>query len=103
MAFNNIYDLYNTVLEDDKPLVDTCMAEIKTQIETITAANDPFTFDYDLDVKLSNTVELVQKKRIRDQIIFQLRTIGIRCTGDYLKLTIFWFIRDDREFMKSYY
>lgn len=102
MAINNIYDIYNSVLQADKPLVDQCMAEIKTQIETITAADEPYTFQYDLDVKLPEST-IQQKQRIRDQLIYQLRCIGIRCTGDYFLLTITWFVRNDREFMKAYY
>lgn len=103
MAWNNITDLYNSTLEDDKPIVDNIILAIKTQIETNTDTNGDHFFDYDMNDVLT-TEEDVQIGRIRDQVIFILRAIGIRVQIiDPTKLHIEWLIRDNREFMKQYY
>lgn len=104
MAWNNIYDLYNSVLVADKVLVDAILAEIKDEIENRTDNNLAFTFTYDLNDAFTSGELAPQKSRVADQIIFMLRAIGIGVTisGD-TSLTITWRIRDDREFMKSYY
>ncbi|MEO6302524.1 MAG: hypothetical protein ABIP51_05070 [Bacteroidia bacterium] len=112
MPFQNIYELYNDVLAADKPFVDTCITEIKTEIETRTTANTDFFFDYDATTALSSVPDL-NKMRILDQVQFILRSIGIRCTFNVSGVTslnsysfilhIEWFIRNRREFMKTYY
>jgi hypothetical protein len=124
MAWDQIYDLYNSSLEADKFLSDQALAEIKSQIETITAANQPFSLSIDLytfpfvDANNNPVIpQLDQMVRIADLIQFSLRSIGIRCSAplpQYLFpystptitnmiLFIEWFLRDDREYMKQYY
>lgn len=117
MPFENIYDLYNDTLDADKPLVDQVITEIKSEIETKTLENLEYSFDFDLrafeyldEDDEPITPENKQLIRIRDQVQFILRAIGIRCSipritseeGDII-LSIKWFIRNDREFMKTYY
>lgn len=103
MAWNNIYDLYNSTLDDDKTLVDLIISEIKTEIENRTDNNLEFSFEYDMSTILTSSPD-IQVDRIRDNIVFYLRNIGIRCQiTDVKKLLIEWIIRENREFMKAYY
>lgn len=128
MAFTDIYDLYNQRLTADQPYVDSCVSAIKTQIETYTNTYQLFYFDFDL-TDLIGSLDVDTQIRIKDQIIFTLKNIGIRCyllytgvtntpgTPNYqpyainfnskyitvsLLLHVEWFIRNDREFMKAY-
>lgn len=117
MAFSNIHDLYNQTLLADKPFVDLVMTELKTQVETKTAENVDYLINFNLTAFfLPSIINYKQILRIRDQVQFQLRTIGIRCTisprpffqtviptSFDIHLNVNWIIRDNREFMKSYY
>lgn len=117
MPFSNIYDLYNQTLLTDKPFVDSVMTELKTQIEIKTDENIEYVINFNLSAFfLPSILEYKQVLRIRDQVQFQLRAIGIRCTisprpfpqtvistSSDIHLNITWIIRDNREFMKSYY
>lgn len=126
MAWDTIYDLFNSTLEADKPLVTQVLTDIKGQIEQKTADNDikEFTFNMsDFIFKDGNNAEIIveakQLDRIRDQVQFTLRSVGIRCRIPFFSPTnqfnlnyqnagnvvfyISWEIRDDREFMKQYY
>ena len=112
MPFQNIYELYNNVLVEDKPFVDSCILAIKTEIEARIAANTDFFFNYDATTSLASLTDM-QKMRILDQVQFTLRSIGIRCSfnansvisyGSFSSIFyIEWFIRNRREFMKTYY
>ena len=117
MPFDNIYDLYNQTLLADKPFVASVITQLKSQIETKTAQNIDYLISFNLSTFLLPTVtEYKQVLRIRDQVQFYLRAIGIRCTisprpfpqtlvsiSSDIYLNVSWIIRDNREFMKSYY
>ena len=118
-SFDNIKDLYNQTLLLDKTYVDNVMREIKAEIFTRVNANNLQYFEYNTQ-PLLGALEAIQQLRIKDQIILQLRDMGIRVSSRSLLyapwlfplqatpqitnyiLPISWTIRDAREYMKSY-
>lgn len=121
-SFDDIQDLYNQTLVQDKQYVDEVIAEIKAAIKLkIDASAEPI-LEYNSEPILG-VLEPVQQDRIRDQVIMQLRNMGIRVNaggvGFYIPyipagsieptpnsinfiFIITWLIRDHREFMKAY-
>jgi hypothetical protein len=127
MAFpENIYDIYNKQLELDAPFVTACIAAIKAEISNRVTNQSESRFQQDLQ-PLIGELEAGQQNRIKDQVIYQLRMLGIRAyliyvqvasgtTNNYIYsanfnstfitnsniLMIEWNTRNDREFMKAY-
>ena len=116
-SFANVLDLYNQTLLLDKSYVDTIVAAIKATIFTrITNQQDPW-FDYDSQPVLG-ALQPIQQYRIKDQVVVQLRNMGIRdrLSPNYVAAIIYptipqetsyimgisWIIRDAREYMKTY-
>lgn len=122
---NNIYELYNQTLNDDKPLVDLIVESVKIEL-TVKVGESINEFFYHLAPHFED-LSIIQANRITDQVIALLRDAGIRCqlrgtplmdvedpgyqffhpyfNGLNTKpeyLFIIWHIREAREFMKSY-
>jgi hypothetical protein len=116
-SFTDINDLYAQTLLLDKQYVDACIADIKAEVfSRITNSDTPY-FQYDSEPHLG-ALEPIQQYRVRDQVIVQLRNMGIRVSVSplYVSAIIFpsypvetsfimnisWFIRDAQEYMKTY-
>lgn len=120
-SFSDIKDLYNQVLLLDKTYVDVCVAEIKAEIMLrVNSIDEPF-FYYNC-FPVIGALEVLQQDRIKDQITFQLRNLGIRVNlppyivaslnypatvpiptdVEFYKIGISWEIREKREYMKNY-
>lgn len=74
---NNSYDLYNTTLAADQPFVDAAFTLVKSELET-NVTNEVMEFDVDL-AEVIDALEISQKNRVLDRVIFECRNNGIRC------------------------
>ena len=106
MPFNSIHEIYNQQLLLDKPYVDSCVEHIKEEIETNVVENVMY-----FTVNLSSLLEeltTIQKLRIKDQVIYLFRNMGIRvyAAGNTLESDIFNVAilprNNKHEFMKAY-
>lgn len=124
MSWNTIFDLYNETVIADAPYVAQALSFIKDQIETNTTQGLEYKFLFDIAAfsfldNGNNVVTLTPKQidRLRDQIQFTLRNLGIHALSPYFSpsnqynlsflpsttLSIEWHVRDEREYMKQYY
>lgn len=111
--------LYNATLKNDKQYIDQCVVAISSEIQNhIDNELDP-SFNIDL-TSILGTLSVQQQNRIKDEIIYHFRNLGIRVVSSYLyvpsvvetnnndslnadlTLHVSWFIRDAREYMKTY-
>jgi hypothetical protein len=106
--FTNIYDIYNQMIELDKPYVDSCIDAIKLQISD--AIDDveieEYAFDFDFDNTSIKDLPAIQKDRIKGRVQYYMRAIGVQfysLSNSYI-YHVGWLKnnRNPSEFMKAY-
>lgn len=81
-----IYDLYNSSLQADLPYVTAALDALKVVLQTNTDNNVVY-FTFDLTPFYTPEMTQVQKNRIVDRILFEVRNAGISCRPVGIQIT----------------